>query len=277
MTHIAFVGGGNMARSLIGGLLKTGVAAGDITVAEPNAESRQSLSREFGVTCHAENAAAVAHADVILLAVKPQIMPAIRAELHDILQRNQPLLISIAAGVRLDQLERWFGSELPIVRCMPNTPSLIGAGATGLCANSRVSAAQKDQAQHILDAAGITRWVDDEALMDTVTAISGSAPAYFFALVEALEDAAAAQGLPRETARALAAQTCLGAGRMLVESGEAPGALRQRVTSPNGTTQAALESFQADGLAEITARAVAAATQRGIELAAELDKGDPSK
>jgi pyrroline-5-carboxylate reductase len=186
------------------------------------------------------------------------------------------LLISIAAGVRLDQLERWFGSELPIVRCMPNTPSLIGAGATGLCANSRVSAAQKDQAQHILDAAGITRWVDDEALMDTVTAISGSAPAYFFALVEALEDAAAAQGLPRETARALAAQTCLGAGRMLVESGEAPGALRQRVTSPNGTTQAALESFQADGLAEITARAVAAATQRGIELAAELDKGEPS-
>ncbi|TAL83238.1 MAG: pyrroline-5-carboxylate reductase [Rhodanobacter sp.] len=277
MTRIAFVGGGNMARSLIGGLLKTGFAAGDIRVAEPNAEARQSLGREFGVTCYAENALAIADVDVILLAVKPQIMPMIRDELHDTLQRNRPLLISIAAGVRLDQLERWFGSQLPIVRCMPNTPSLIGAGATGLCANKHVSTPQKALAQHILDAAGITRWVDDEALMDTVTAISGSAPAYFFALVEALEDAAAAQGLPRETARALAAQTCLGAGRMLVESGEAPGTLRQRVTSPNGTTQAALESFQADGLARITARAVAAATQRGAALAAELDHGAPSK
>jgi pyrroline-5-carboxylate reductase len=158
------------------------------------------------------------------------------------------------------------------VRCMPNTPALIGAGATGLCANSRVSPAQKAQAQHILDAAGITRWIDDEALMDTVTALSGSGPAYFFALVEALEAAAVAQGLPRGTARALAAQTCLGAGRMLVDGGEDPAVLRQRVTSPHGTTQAALESFSADGLPHIVARAVAAATRRGAELAAELDR-----
>jgi len=158
------------------------------------------------------------------------------------------------------------------VRCMPNTPALIGAGATGLCANSRVSPAQKAQAQHILDTAGITRWIDDEALMDTVTALSGSGPAYFFALVEALEAAAVAQGLPRDTARALAAQTCLGAGRMLVEGGEDPALLRQRVTSPNGTTQAALESFAADGLPRIVAHAVAAATRRGVELAAQLDK-----
>ena len=155
---------------------------------------------------------------------------------------------------------------------MPNTPALIGAGATGLCANNRVSPAQKAQAQHILDAAGITRWIDDEALMDTVTALSGSGPAYFFALVEALEAAAVAQGLPRSTARALAAQTCLGAGRMLVEGGEDPAILRQRVTSPHGTTQAALESFGTDGLPHIVARAVAAATRRGAELAAELDK-----
>jgi pyrroline-5-carboxylate reductase len=184
-------------------------------------------------------------------------------------------VISIAAGVRLDQLERWFGAHLPIVRCMPNTPSLIGAGATGLCANARVSPPQKAQAQHILDAVGVTRWIDEEALMDTVTGLSGSGPAYFFALVEALEDAAVAQGLPRDTARALAAQTCLGAGRMLVESGEAPGELRRRVTSPNGTTQAALESFAADGLPRIAARAVAAATRRGAELAAELDAKEP--
>ncbi|EIL97169.1 pyrroline-5-carboxylate reductase, partial [Rhodanobacter sp. 115] len=239
MTRIAFIGGGNMARSLIGGLLKTGVAAADIRIAEPQAEAREALARDFGVTTFADNALAIHDADVVLLAVKPQVMPAIREGLRDTLQRQRPLLISIAAGVRLDQLERWFGN-LPIVRCMPNTPALIGAGATGLCANARVSAPQRAQAQHILDAAGLTRWIDDEALMDTVTGLSGSGPAYFFALVEALEDAATAQGLPRDTARALAVQTCLGAGRMLAESGEAPGELRRRVTSPNGTTQAAL-------------------------------------
>ena len=271
MTRLAFIGGGNMARSLIGGLLKTGVAAASISVAEPLAEARHALGREFGVACYAENRLAAAEAEVIVLAVKPQIMPAIHTELQDSLQRHRPLLISIAAGVRLDQLERWFGASLPIVRCMPNTPALIGAGATGLCANSRVSPPQKALAQHILDAAGITRWIDDEALMDTVTALSGSGPAYFFALVEAMEAAAVAQGLPRDSARALAAQTCLGAGRMLVEGGEDPAVLRQRVTSPNGTTQAALESFAADGLARIVARAMAAATERGAALAAALD------
>jgi len=272
MTRIAFIGGGNMARSLIGGLLKTGIASSAISVAEPRADARQELGREFGVACFAENRLAAADADVLLLAVKPQIMPSLHAELRDSLQRHRPLLISIAAGVRVDQLERWFGHGLPIVRCMPNTPALIGAGATGLYANNRVSPPQRAQAQHMLDAVGQTRWIDDERLMDTVTAVSGSGPAYFFALVEALEDAAVAQGMPRETARALAAQTCLGAGRMMVESGEDPGVLRQRVTSPNGTTQAALESFAADGLARITARAVAAATGRGEEMAAALDK-----
>jgi len=272
MTRIAFIGGGNMARSLIGGLLKTGIASSAISVAEPRADARQELGREFGVACFAENRLAAAEADVLLLAVKPQIMPSLHAELRDTLQRHRPLLISIAAGVRVDQLERWFGHGLPIVRCMPNTPALIGAGATGLYANHRVSPAQRAQAQHMLDAVGQTRWIDDERLMDTVTAVSGSGPAYFFALVEALEDAAVAQGMPREAARALAAQTCLGAGRMMVESSEDPGVLRQRVTSPNGTTQAALESFAADGLARITARAVAAATRRGEEMAAALDK-----
>ena len=271
MTRLAFIGGGNMARSLIGGLLKTGAAASAIRVAEPQAQAREALAREFAVATFAENRLAAEDAEVLVLAVKPQIMPALQAELRDTLQRQRPLLISIAAGVRLDQLERWFGAHLPIVRCMPNTPALIGAGATGLCANARVSPPQKAQAQHILDAVGLTRWIDDEALMDTVTALSGSGPAYFFALVEALEDAAVAQGMPRETARALAAQTCLGAGRMLAEGGEDPGVLRQRVTSPNGTTQAALESFAADGLPQMVRHAVAAATRRGAELAAELD------
>jgi pyrroline-5-carboxylate reductase len=271
MTQLAFIGGGNMARSLIGGLLKTGVAAATISVAEPLAEARLALGREFAVACYADSRLAVAEAEVVVLAVKPQIMPALHTQLHDLLQRQRPLMISIAAGVRLDQLERWFGSGLPIVRCMPNTPALIGAGATALCANSRVSPAQRARAQHILDAAGITRWIDDETLMDTVTALSGSGPAYFFALVEAMEAAAVAQGLPRDVARALAAQTCLGAGRMLVEGGEDPGVLRQRVTSPNGTTQAALESFAADGLPRTVARAIAVATERGAAMAAALD------
>ena len=271
MTRIAFIGGGNMARSLIGGLLKTGIPALSISVAEPKAEARQELGRDFGVACYGENRLAAAEAQVLVLAVKPQIMPSIHAELLDTLQRQRPLLISIAAGVHIDQLERWFGHTLPIVRCMPNTPALIGAGATGLFANRRVSPEQRAQAQHIMDAVGLTRWLDDEALMDTVTAISGSSPAYFFALVEALEDAAFAQGMPRDVARALAAQACLGAGRMLTESGEDPGVLRQRVTSPHGTTQAALESFASDHFHHMVARAVAAATHRGTELAASLD------
>lgn len=271
MTRIAFLGGGNMARSLIGGLLATGHAPADIRVADPAAETREKLARDFGIATFAENRLAVADAEAIVLAVKPQTMPKVQAELSMALQGRRPLLISIAAGVRLDQLERRLGN-LPIVRCMPNTPALIGAGATGLCANGRTSPAQKAQAQHIMNAAGLTRWIDSESLMDTVTALSGSGPAYFFALVEALEDAAVAQGLPRDTARALAAQTCLGAGRMLVEGGEAPAELRRRVTSPNGTTQAALESFAADDLPRIVARAVAAATRRGVELANALDK-----
>jgi pyrroline-5-carboxylate reductase len=269
--RIAFIGGGNMARCLIGGLLKTGIAADRISVAEPMAAARDSLGKDFGVACHAESHRATATASVIVLAVKPQVMPMIHTELRDILPRNRPLLISIAAGVKLDQLERWFGTNLPIVRCMPNTPALVGAGATGLCANRRADSSHRAQAQQILATVGMTCWIDDESLMDTVTALSGSGPAYFFAMVEALEAAAVAQGLPHGIARSLAAQTCLGAGRMLMESGDDPAVLRQRVTSPNGTTQAALRSFSADGLARIVANAVAAATRRGRELAQALD------
>jgi pyrroline-5-carboxylate reductase len=271
MTRIALIGGGNMARSLIGGLLHTGWAASDISVSEPREEARQDLQGEFGIVACAESRLAANHADVLLLAVKPQVMRSVRGELGDVLQRRKPLLLSIAAGVRIDQLERWFGDHLSIVRCMPNIPALIGFGATGLCANHRVSAAQRMQAQLILSAVGLTCWVEDEAQMDTITALSGSGPAYFFAFVEALVAAAVAQGLPLEIARKLCAQTCLGAGHMLVDGSEPPSELRQRVTSPKGTTQAALESFTADGLSRITASAMAAATRRSAELAHELD------
>lgn len=273
MTRIAFIGGDNMARSLIGGLLRTGWAASAITVSEPREEARQDLQSEFGIAACAESRLAADHADVLLLAVKPQVMRSVRAELCDGLQRHRPLLISIAAGVRIDQLERWFGDDLSIVRCMPNMPALIGFGATGLCANHRASTAQRMQAQHILSTAGLTCRVEEEAQMDTITALSGSGPAYFLAFVEALVAAAVAQGLPLDIARKLCAQTCLGAGHMLVDGSETASELRQRVTSPKGTTQAALESFTTDGLSRITANAMTAATRRSAELAHELDLG----
>jgi pyrroline-5-carboxylate reductase len=264
--RIAFVGGGNMARSLIGALVRGGTPSQAISVAEPNAELRALLARDFGVAVHETALAAAGGAGVIVLAVKPQVMKAVCAELAAGVAPARPLVISIAAGIRTTQLADWLGGELPIVRSMPNTPALIGAGATGMIANDATSAAQREQAQAILGAAGTTVWIDDEDLMDTVTALSGSGPAYFFLLVEALEDAAVAQGMPRATARALATQTCFGAGRMLAEDGEPPTVLRERVTSPGGTTAAALEAFADGNQRALVAGAVAAATERGREL-----------
>ena len=260
-----------MARSLIGGLIRNGTSPQSITVAEPNADLRDALARDFAVAVHAGNEEAAREADVLVLAVKPQVMKIVCAGLCALAQTRKPLVISIAAGIRIDQLERWLGGSVAVVRCMPNTPALIGAGATGLCANACTDAAQRVLAQSILGTAGLSLWIDDEAQMDTVTALSGSGPAYFFRLVEALEDAAVAQGLPRATARALATQTCLGAGRMLIEDDATPAELRQRVTSPGGTTQAALESFAASDLGQIVARAIAAATARGKEMSAQFE------
>jgi len=270
--RIAFIGGGNMARSLVGGLIGNGVAPQRLDVAEPNAGLGAALARDFHVAVHTINEDAAHAADVLVLAVKPQVMKTVCTGLTAIVQARQPLVISIAAGIRIDQLEHWLGGTVALVRCMPNTPALIGAGATGLCANAEVDSNRRALAQTILGAAGLSLWIDDEAMMDTVTALSGSGPAYFFLLVEALEDAAVAQGLPRATARALAVQTCVGAGRMLAEDGAAPAELRERVTSPNGTTQAALENFAASGFRAIAARAIAAATARGRELSAEFGK-----
>jgi pyrroline-5-carboxylate reductase len=266
--RIVFVGGGNMARSLIGALVRGGTDASSIAVVEPNAALRETLASDFGVTAHERADTAAANADVLVLAVKPQVLKDVCLSLAPLVADRRPLVISIAAGVRIAQLREWLGVELPIVRSMPNTPALIGAGATGLIANAAADAARRAQAEAILAAAGRTAWIEREELMDAVTALSGSGPAYFFLLVEALEDAAVAQGLPRETARALATQTCLGAGRMLVEGGEAPSILRERVTSPGGTTAAALDAFAAGGLRELVANAVVAATARGRELSA---------
>ncbi len=265
-TRIAFIGGGNMARSLIGGLIRAGTFRTALTVGEPGAGLASALAHDFGVAVGPDNRVAVDGAAAWVLAVKPQVMKAVCEPLRDVAQANKPLVISIAAGIRVEQIERWLGGNVAVVRCMPNTPALIGAGAIGLYSNGRVGAEQHALAERILITAGATAWIEDEALMDTVTALSGSGPAYFFLLVEALENAAVAQGLAPDTARALAVQTCLGAGRMLCEDGATPAQLRQRVTSPGGTTQAALDSFAASGFAAIVARAVAAATTRGREM-----------
>jgi pyrroline-5-carboxylate reductase len=264
---IAFLGGGNMARALIGGLLRGGEAAA-LRVSEPRAEARAELAQAFAIATHADNAEAAHGAALWVLAVKPQVMRAVCTALAPLAQAEHPVVLSIAAGIRSDQIERWLGGDLAVVRAMPNTPALLGAGATALCANAKVDGAGRALVERVLGAVGVTCWIDDEEQMDVVTALSGSGPAYFFLLAEALEQAAVAQGLPREPARLLAAQTCLGAGRMLREDGAAAGELRQRVTSPGGTTAAALERFNAGGFAALVAEALDAATRRGAELSA---------
>ncbi|MDZ4348142.1 MAG: pyrroline-5-carboxylate reductase [Xanthomonadaceae bacterium] len=273
--RLAFIGGGNMARSLIGGLADVGRTMTSISVGEPNADLRAALASDFGVTATADNQQAVEHAEVWILAVKPQAMAVVCQGLAATAQRNRPLVISIAAGITSAQVARWLGGDLPVVRAMPNTPALIGVGMTGLYGNRLVDARLRALAQSLLDAVGKTVWIDDESLMDVVTAVSGSGPAYFFLLVEALQNAGEAQGLDAETARTLCVQTALGAARMLIESGEPASTLRQRVTSPGGTTAAALESLFADRLPETIDKAIMAACRRGAELSAANDRENP--
>ncbi|MDH6330032.1 pyrroline-5-carboxylate reductase [Stenotrophomonas sp. 1278] len=268
---ITFIGGGNMARSLIAGLIRQGVPAGHIHVAEPVAELREKLAADFGVQTHDNAAAAAAQGNTWLLAVKPQVLREVCQSLQVLAQAQEPLVISIAAGITSPQLQRWLGGTLPVVRAMPNTPALLGAGVTGLYATPAVDAQQHAQAERVLASAGRTVWIDDEAQMDSVTAVSGSGPAYVFLLAEAMEAAGIAQGLPAEAARTLVVQTLLGASRMLDEAGESPAELRRRVTSPNGTTQAAIESFQAGGFEALVEKALRAAQVRGQELSAAND------
>lgn len=263
---LCFIGGGNMARSLIGGLLARGMSADQIRVAEPVAAARQSLSQEFAVRCFADNLEAASASDCVILAVKPQVMKAVCADFQQF--AGAPLWISIAAGLTSAQLDTWLGGGQRIVRSMPNTPALVGAGASGLVANARCNDSDRALAEQVLSAVGIAVWIDDETQMDVVTALSGSGPAYSFLLAEAMQSAAVEQGLGAEAARQLTAQTLLGAARMLVESSESAGTLRARVTSPGGTTQAAIESMQAGGFEGLVGKAIAAATRRGGELSA---------
>lgn len=270
-SNIAFIGGGNMARSLIGGLIARGTDAADIRVSEPVEALRDALSRDFGVSVGSENAKAASGAGLWLLAVKPQVMRAVCEALAPLAQTERPLVVSIAAGITAAQLQRWLGGGVAVVRAMPNTPALLGAGVTGMFGSAEVDANGRERATNLLASAGRTVWIDDEARMDAVTAVSGSGPAYIFLLAEAMEAAALAEGLPADAARTLVLETVLGAARMLTESGEDPAELRRRVTSPGGTTQAAIETFEAGGFQTLVAAAIHNATERGRQLSAAND------
>ncbi len=268
---VAFIGGGNMARALIGGLLRGGTAPSQIHVSEPYAPNREGLAAEFGVSTTDDNAAAASKAAVWVLATKPQVLRGVCEALAPLAQSRRPLIVSIAAGITSTQLDRWLGGGSAVVRTMPNTPALLGAGVTGLYATAATTAAQRALADTLLKPAGETVWIADEARMDAVTAVSGSGPAYVFLLAEAMQAAAEAEGLPSDAARTLVVETIAGAARMLKESGESASTLRQRVTSPNGTTQAALDAFAAGGFAALVGAAVHAARIRGTELSSTHD------
>ena len=270
--RIAFIGGGNMARSLVSGLVEKGCKPGRITVSEPNAEQRALLAKRVPVRMSTDGPAAIHDADVLVFAVKPQVMQSAAKAVAAAVQARKPLIVSVAAGITSGDLDRWLGGGQAIVRVMPNTPALLGAGAAGLYATPKVSAAQRATAQALMEAVGKALWISDESLMDAVTALSGSGPAYFFLLMECMEAAALELGLPAETARALTLQTAFGAAKMAIESGQAPPDLRAQVTSPKGTTAAALGVFEDGKFAALVQRALTAARDRGRQLSAEASE-----
>jgi pyrroline-5-carboxylate reductase len=263
---ITFIGAGNMAHSLIGGLIADGYSAAQLWATCPEAEMLQALRAQFAIHTTQNNAEGAQAADVVVFAVKPQVLKAVASEIASVIKTKNPLIVSIAAGVRENDIQRWLGGDIAIVRCMPNTPALLKCGATGLYANTFVSAEQKDLAESILRAVGMTVWLTAENQLDAVTALSGSGPAYFFRLMETLIQGAEELGLPRETATLLTLQTALGAARMALESNEPVTELRKRVTSPGGTTERALQVLEEGNLIKLFADVLRAAQQRSIEL-----------
>ncbi|SFB23586.1 pyrroline-5-carboxylate reductase [Pseudomonas sp. NFIX10] len=267
-TRIAFIGAGNMAASLIGGLRAKGLDASLIRASDPGEETRTRVSAEHGIETFADNAQAIDGVDVIVLAVKPQAMKTVCEALRPSLKPHQ-LVVSIAAGITCASMNNWLG-EQPIVRCMPNTPALLRQGVSGLFATPRVTAEQRQQAETLLSAVGLALWLDTEQQLDAVTAVSGSGPAYFFLLIEAMTAAGEKLGLTRETAAQLTLQTALGAAHMAVSSDVDAAELRRRVTSPAGTTEAAIKSFQAGGFEALVEKALGAAAHRSAEMAEQL-------
>jgi pyrroline-5-carboxylate reductase len=263
---IGFIGGGHMARAMLGGLLRAGHPAARLAVAEP-ADAQRALVTDLGaVRVTPVNAEVAASSDILVLAVKPQVVPAVLSEIAGLRRPTGQLVLSVAAGVTLAALGRALGTGSAIVRAMPNQPALIGEGVAALVASQAVSPAQRDQAFRVVAATGHALWLEREDLMDAVTAVSGSGPAYFYLLMEMMEEAAATLGLERDVARRLVRQTALGAARMAGDPASDVAALRAGVTSPGGTTAAALEVLERAGIRALFGRAIAAARDRGAEL-----------
>ncbi|MEA3411872.1 MAG: pyrroline-5-carboxylate reductase [Pseudomonadota bacterium] len=271
--HIAFVGGGNMARSIIGGLLADGWPDERISIADPDTAQRELLQAHFpGTRQFADNRSAAAGAEVVVLAVKPQVVRQVATDLSDVISERSALVVSIAAGIRSRDLDRWLGGGFSIVRCMPNTPALVQSGATGLYANPAAGVEQRETAECIVRAVGLCIWFEDESQLEAVTAISGSGPAYFLMVMEALEAAGVSLGLDEEVSRLLTLQTAFGTAKLALESGEDAAALRRRVTSPGGTTERAIEQLERGELRKVIGFAARAAARRVRELEDELGK-----
>ena len=263
---IGFIGAGNMATSLAGGIIAKGTKARNVWMSDPNESARKLAADMLRVQVTEDNSEVLANCDVLVLAVKPQVMKAVTEPLAKLAQEKKPLIISIAAGITIESLQQWMG-DLPIVRCMPNTPALVQTGATGLYANPMVDEEQRQLAKDILHSVGIALWVDEEAALDTVTAVSGSGPAYFFLVMEAMIDAGKELGLSESEATQLTFQTALGAAQMAITSDDSAATLRKKVTSPGGTTEQAILTFEQGNLRELFKQALTAAKVRSEELA----------
>lgn len=275
-TKIGFIGGGNMAASLIGGLCRPDqdnplVTPVDIWVYDKSEDKTTALKNQHGINVAASNNAMIERCDIVVLAVKPQILEAVLRPLSNSFANNQPLIVSVVAGIKSQTMERWLDRELAIIRVMPNTPALVAVGASGLYANARVSEVQKNMTTALLDATGISAWVNNEGDIDSVTALSGSGPAYFMLFIQSLIDASVAAGMDADTSKALAVQTAVGAAELIRQSDQSIETLIDNVTSAGGTTEQALISFRAAGLPDIVADAFSAAKQRSEQMATELD------
>lgn len=267
---LSFIGAGHMAEAIIAGLINNGHPSKRIIATARRDTTLTTLQERYDIQTTTDNCDAIARADVVVMAVKPQVMKEVCAQVSGIVASQQPLILSVAAGLTCDTLSRWLGGYNAIIRAMPNTPSLVGTGACGLYATATVSAEQRSLASDLMAAVGITEWVDEERLLSTVTAIAGSAPAYFFYLMEALEKAAIEQGMPRESARRLIIQTALGAARMCDASEDSPEEFKKRVMSPGGTTERAISHFQNNGFEQLVNDAAQACFNRAEELGESL-------
>lgn len=259
-----------MGRSLMGGLISDGYPAGQLRASDPDPSQLERLCHGFPIQTTTDNVEVVKGADVVVLAVKPQVMKSVVLDLAPHLIDRRALVLSIAAGIGTSALAGWLGSPRPIIRAMPNTPALLGSGATALYANDSASHAHRETAETVLRSVGLTVWLDNESLMDVVTALSGSGPAYFFMLMEVMERAATGLGLPVERARVLTVQTAFGAAKMALELSADAATLRAQVTSPGGTTEQALRVLQEGGLDDLVGRAIASAVERSKELSRQF-------